>query len=198
MPIGTHKILLFTGGGGERIWYSEDNDARTFMSNWNYSGEIYNMTNLGAFGNSWVHGWGGSARTYELTLNNIPGHTQIKYQAKYHMVDSWDNEYNEVRITTGASNSGTLTYASWRKSAGNAYLDSVSTNYGTTLNFVSGVDYSYEPWNGSNDATNGYADFDSNWQNHSASSIRIFQRTDLDQAQSDEAYYISHATLWIR
>jgi len=198
MPIGTNKILLFgASGSGERIWYSEGTDARAGIGNWNYS-EVYNMTQLGPFGNSWIHGWGGSPRTYELTLSGIPGHTEIKYTAKYHLVDSWDNEYNEVRITTGNSGSGTRTYASWRKTWNRNYIDSPSTSYGATINFVNNIDYSYEPWNGSNDPTMGYVDFDSGWQPHTDSSIRIYQRTDLDQGQSDEAYYISHATLWIR
>jgi hypothetical protein len=196
--LGVNKILILGSGGGERIWYTEGNDARNFMGNWNYSSEIYNMTNLGPYGDSWVHGWGGSPRTYELTLNGIPSHSQIRYTAKYHLVDSWDNEYNEVRITTGDSSSGTLTYASWRKTWNRNYIDSASVSYGATINFISGIDYSYEPWNGSNDSTLGYVDFDSDWQNHSSNSIRIYQRTDLDQGASDEAYYISHATLWIR
>ena len=198
--LGINKILTLGGGAsGERIWYTEGNDARNFMGNWNYSSEIYNMTKLGEYGNSWVHGWGGSPRTYELTLSGIPSHNEIKYTAKYHLVDSWDNEYNEVRITTGSSGStSTRTYASWRKTWNRNYIDSASTSYGATINFQSGIDYSYEPWNGSNDSTLGYVDFDSNWQPHTDSSIRIYQRTDLNQGQSDEAYYISHATLWIR
>lgn len=185
------------GGPGERIWYQEGTDSRPYIGNWNYQ-EQYNMTRLGPFGNAHVHGWGGSPRTYELTLNNIPSHSEIKYTAIYHLVDSWDNEYNEVRITTGSSSSGTRTYASWRKTWNRNYIDNASTNYGASINFTANVDYSYEPWNGSNDPTMGYVTFDSNWQSHSASSIRIYQRTDLDQGQSDEAYYISHATLWIR
>ena len=75
--LGVNKILILGSGGGERIWYTEGNDARNFMGNWNYSSEIYNMTNLGPYGDSWVHGWGGSPRTYELTLNGIPSHSQI-------------------------------------------------------------------------------------------------------------------------
>jgi hypothetical protein len=197
--IGINKIMVLGGtGGGERVWYTEGTDCRDFMSNWNYSSELYNMTRLGPFGNSWVHGWGGSPRTYELTLNNIPSHTAIRYTAKYHLVDSWDNEYNEVRITNGPSNVDSRTYASWRKTWNRNYIDNASVNYGATINFITGIDYSYEPWNGSNDSTMGYVDFDSDWQDHNASSIRIYSRTDLNQGQSDEAYYISHATLWIR
>ena len=58
--------------------------------------------------------------------------------------------------------------------------------------------YSYEPWNGNNQRTNGYVEIDTNWQPHTNSNIRVYHRTDLDQAQGDEAYYISHARLSYR
>ena len=73
------------------------------------------MTTLASFGNCHVHEWGGSGRTYELTLGSLPAHTEIRYRCYIHMVDSWDNEYNEIRMTTGSSSSGTRTYLNWRK-----------------------------------------------------------------------------------
>ena len=42
------------------------------------------------------------------------------------------------------------------------YIDNASASYGASINFTANVDYSYEPWNGSNDPTMGYVTFDSN------------------------------------
>ena len=91
-----------------------------------------------------------------------------------------------------------LTYLSWRKIWNEDYLRDGSSNYGATMDFVGNQPYSYEPWNGNNQRTNGYVNIDTNWQAHTNSSIIIYHRTDLDQAQSDEAYYISHSQLYIR
>ena len=186
-----------TGGTPtETLWYNEGNDCRSFMNNWNYNGELYNMTTLANFGNSWVHGWGGSGRTYELTLSSIPSHTEVRYRCNIHMVDSWDNEYNEIRMWNNAQTE--LTYLSWRKIWNEDYLRNTTSNYGATMYFYGDQPYSYEPWNGNNQRTNGYVAIDTNWQPHSNTNIRIFHRTDLDQGQSDEAYYISHSQLYIR
>ena len=183
------------GAPQESLWYNEGNDVRSFINNWNLT-ETYNMTTLASFGNSYVHGWGGSGRTYQLTLNNIPSHTEVRYKCRIHMIDSWDNEYNEIRMTNDSNTQ--LTYLSWRKIWNEDYLRDGSSNYGATMDFVGNQPYSYEPWNGNNQRTNGYVNIDTNWQAHTNSSIIIYHRTDLDQAQSDEAYYISHSQLYIR
>jgi hypothetical protein len=185
------------GGSQETLWYDEGNDVRSYTSNWNYTG-TYNMSTLAGFGNSHVHEWGGSGRTYELTLSSIPAHAEVRYRCYIHMVDSWDNEYNEIRMTTGATGSSERTYLNWRKVWNDDFIKNVSASYGGMIRFYGNQPYSYEPWNGNNQRTNGYVEVDTNWQPHDQSSIRIFHRTDLNQAASDEAYYISHSKLYLR
>lgn len=185
-----------TGGQQqEELWYDEGNDVRSFANNWNYT-QTYNMTTLASFGNSHVHAWLGSPRTYELNLSDIPAHTEVRYQCYIHMVDSWDNEYNEIRMTDDSNSQNT--YMSFRKTWNRDYLNTPATFNGAMLRFVPNQPYSYEPWNGNNQRTNGYAVIDTNWQPHTINSITIYHRTDLNQAQSDEAFYISHSKLYIR
>jgi hypothetical protein len=185
-----------TGGAPqEQLWYNEGNDVRAYANNWNYTG-TYNMTTLASFGNSYVHEWGGSPRTYELTLNNIPSHAEVRYKCRIHMIDSWDDEYNEIRMTNDSDTQ--LTYLTWRKIWNNDYLRNTTSNYGATMYFYGNQPYSYEPWNGNNQLTNGYVDIDTNWQPHTNSSIKVYHYTGLDQGSSDEAYYISHSQLYIR
>lgn len=193
-PRQLRQLLLGSGTGGRRSWYAEGTDSRNTIGNWNHQ-EQFNMTTCASFGNCWIHGWGGSPRTYELTLNGIPTHTEVRYTCYIHMVDSWDNEYNNVRMWNNGQSQ--INYVEFRKTWNNPYLDSVGQYNGGTVSFVANQPYSYEPWNGNNQPTNGYAVIDTNWQSHSNSNIRIFHRTDLDQGAGDEAYYISHATLWI-
>lgn len=178
---------------GERLyWYYEGNDCRGYMGNWNYSSEQYNMTTLGEFGNSWVHGWGGSGRTYLLTVNNLPAHSKLRYTCNIHMVDSWDNEYNNVRVND--NNGNEFQIAEWRKNYGNAYVDSLSTSNGGSVTQNFNRTYSYVPWGGQRSG-NGYITVTSNWYNHSRSQFQAWHRTDLDQGQGDEAYYISHVQI---
>ena len=182
-----------SGSSGERLyWYYESNDCRSYMGNWNYSSEQYNMTTLGEFGNSWVHGWGGSGRTYLLTVNSLPVHTELRYTCNIHMVDSWDKEYNNVRVND--NNGNEFQIAEWRKNYGNAYVDSLNQSNGGSVTQFFNRTYSYVPWGG-NRAGNGYITVTSNWYNHSRSQFQAWHRTDLDQGQGDEAYYISHVQI---
>jgi len=181
-----------TSGGERLLWYYEGNDCRSYMSNWNYNSEQYNMTSLAEFGNSWVHGWGGSGRTYILTVNNLPSHTELRYTCNIHLVDSWDNEYNNVRVNN--SSGGEVQIAEWRKNLPNAYVDSLSTSNGGSVTQNFNRSYSYVPWGG-NRAANGYITVTSNYYSHNRSQFQAWHRTDLDQGQSDEAYYISHVRI---
>ena len=55
--------------------------------------------------------------------------------------------------------------------------------------------YSYEPWNGSNDGTMCYLRFSSGWIPHTSATVQVDHRTDLNQSRGDEAYYISHSRI---
>ena len=201
MPIGINKILSSGGGGSSasRITvYDEGNDCRDFLANWNYN-ETSNMSvspvpNGYDGGSGYWHGWGGSGRTYTLTKGDLPSHQFLCYDCIIHHVDSWDNEYQHMNIDG-------VRFASWRKIWNENRFRELVGNHdssetgGATLLARFNNDYSYEPWNGSNDSTMGYIRFSSGWIPHTASSVTVDHRTDLNQGRGDEAYYISHARI---
>ena len=182
---------------GERIYYDEGADCRATISNWNDQ-QVYNMTDCAGLGNCWIHGWGGSARAYQLSLSGLPAHTEIKYECYIHHVDSWDDEQNRIYTSdTGGSN---ILRASWTKSNG-GFPASISTN-GTTASWWGNKYYSYAPWNGNNGEResrwDGYMKVTTDWYSHTSSTFVARHETDLNQAAEDEAFYISHVRVWIR
>ena len=185
--------------GAERLYYDEGTRADLFTSNWNNS-TTYNMSDMGGFGSVTAHGWSNGPANYTLSLGSLPEHTQIRYEVIWHMVDSLDNENNELHITNDGG--GETRYAYWTKN-----YQSAPAN----LNIASGVDfswhgnryYSYAPWGGTTvtregNGGNGYARIRTPWINHSANSISIRHYIGADQAQADEACYLSHVKFWIR
>lgn len=197
-----HKFgnRAFTGGFqtgsaslGERLyWYYEGSDCRSYMSNWNYSSEQYNMTTCANLGNCWIHGWGGSARTYTLNVSGLAVHSQLRFTCYVHMVDSWDNEYNYININD--NNDNQFEIVNWRK-VYNATPNSVNTSNGGTFTWYGGQTYSYRPWGNGSYGNDGYAIVTSNYYNHSRSNFRANIYTGLDQGQGDEAFYISHVQI---
>jgi hypothetical protein len=178
----------------EILFYDEGTDARSFVSNWNDQ-QVFNMTTTADLGNCWIHGWGGSPRNYTLSLSNIPTHTEVKYECFIHMVDSWDNETCQI-YTTNSSGSEVLR-AQWTKVYNTQ--PSVSTlASGSSFTFKTGQTYSYRPWGNGTNGNDGYASFSSGWYSHTASTFSARHYTGLDQAASDEAYYISHVKLYTR
>jgi len=178
----------------EKLYYSEGSDCRPYLSNWNDQ-QYYNMTTCADLGNCYIHGWGGSPRSYTLSLSSIPTHSEIRYQCYVHMVDSWDNEYNAVYTTVNGG--GEVNRANWRK-VWTSPPNSISKASGTTANWSGQREYSYDPWNGEIDINNGYMTVDTGWYSHSDSTFSARHYTELNQAQSDEAFYVSHVKVWIR
>ena len=189
------SVSMQTTAGERLYWYYEGNDCRSYMGNWNYSSEQYNMTTLGEFGNCWVHGWGGSGRTYVLTVNSLPSHSELRFYANIHMVDSWDNEYNNVRVNNSDGSEREL--CNWRHTYSNAYVDSLNVYNGATVDQYFNRSYSYVPWGGQRSG-NGYITVTSNWYSHNRSQFQAWFRTDLDQGQGDEAYYIHNVRIDLR
>ena len=201
MPIGIAKIITGGAGGGSvqrQTVYDEGNDVRSNIGNWNYS-ETSQMsvspTPAGYDGGSgYWHGWGGSGRTYTLTKGSLPSHQYLCYDCLIHHVDSWDNEYQHINIDGNR-------FANWRKQWNEDRMRELvgaherSVTGGATLLTRCSNDYSYEPWNGSNDGTMCYIRFSSGWIPHTASSVQVDHRTDLNQSRGDEAYYISHSRI---
>lgn len=199
MPsIGIAKILSIGGGAGfasKETVYDEGNDCRATIANWNRSeySQMYGRPDINDYG--YWHGWGGSPRDYTLTLGGLPSHQYINYSCYLHHVDSWDNEYQYINID------GTR-FANWRKIWNENRFRELNTNHDASRTSPValarfGIDYSYEPWNGSNDSTMGYVKFSSGWIPHTSSSLQVVHYTGLDQGRGDEAFYISHAKVQI-
>lgn len=182
----------------ERLYYDEGTNAASFTGNWN-NATTFNMTDFGGLGNVTAHGWDTGPANYTLTLNNLPTHTQVRYEVFWHMVGSLDDEPNELFVTNSAGSE--VRYAYWTKPFGPpANLNLAS---GTTFSWIGNRWYSDEPWGGSgrvldNNGGNGYAIVNTGWINHTASSISVRHYIGANQPRSDESGYLSHVKLWIR
>ena len=102
MPIGMNKLLQ---GGGDGAGFArkitvldEGNDCRPTIGLWNRSeySSMYGRPDINSTG--YWHGWGGSARSYDLNMNDLPPHRYLNYSCYIHHVDSWDNEYQYVNV----------------------------------------------------------------------------------------------------
>lgn len=178
----------------EAVFYNEGADARPFVSNWNDQ-QVFNMTTTADLGNCHIHGWGGSSRSYTLSLSNIPSHSEVKYECFIHMVDSWDGETSEIYTTNSAGSE--VLRVRWTKSLSGQPNVSVLTA-GSSFPFKTGQTYSYRPWGNGSAGNDGYASFSSGWYSHTASTFSARHFTGLDQAATDEAFYISHVKLSYR
>ena len=195
---GDLNVNNVTMSAGERVYYSEGTRADLYTSNWN-NATTFNMSDLGGLGNVTAHGWNTGPANYTLSLSGLPTHTQVRYEVYWHMVDSLDNENNELHITN--SSGSEVRYAYWTKPfdpPANINLAS-----GTTFSWHGNKHYSYAPWGGTNrmrdnNGANGYAIINSGWIDHNASSISIRHYIGANQAQSDESCYLSHVKMWIR
>ena len=183
----------------ERLWYDEGSNAAPFVGNWN-NATVTTMAEFGGLGSVTAHGWAGGAANYTLSLGGLPPHTEIRYEVFWHMVDSLDNETSQLFITnTAGTEVNQLTFT---KVSGSPPVAS-SVASGVTTSWQGNRWYGTAPWGGSgrvleNNGANGYWDINSGWFAHTASTISIRHLLGADQAQSDEAMYLSHVKLWIR
>ena len=193
------KFNSLAWSSAERLYYDEGANAAAYTGNWNYT-ETTNMTQFADFGNVTAHGWGGSARTYQLTLSGLPSHTEIMYECVFHMVDSLDREGYWYLYTSNSSN-GDITQAQWYKGYAEA-PDTLTVYNSTTFNWKGGQYYSYAPWAGSNTVRerggNGYAIVNTGWYSHTSGTFIAKHTIPVDQPATDEAGYISHVRVWIR
>ena len=175
------------GGGGSAgdppLDYNEGATART--DRWD-NATTYLMSNVSGLGQVLMHGYQPGTR-FTFTYNNLPGHNQVRYQVYWHFVDSVDNEYCELTINSEI-------FAQFRK-----YLSSngfsLESSRMATATWVP-ASYSYAPWPGA--TVDGYIVFDTGWINHTASTFTAGHYNGLNQAQSDEATYISHVRFQTR
>lgn len=173
--------------------YYEGANAAPFVQYWN-NATTYTMADFGGIPNVTAHGWGGGPATYTLTLNNLPGHTQVRYKVFWHLVDSLDNETNQLFIGDGSSELEILRFTKLYNST-----PSISVQNAKTSAVWSGSKtYTYRPWaNGSYDA-DGYLIIDSGWIGYSTSTFTARHVLGADQPASDEAEYLSHVEVLLR
>jgi len=183
----------------EKLYYDEGTRADLYTSNWNNS-TTYNMTDFGGLGNVTAHGWTTGPATYTLTLTGLPAHAEVRYQCFLHYVDSVDNEVTNV--FTMDSTGGETERLRMNRTSGVSPTYTVLAS-GTTVSWHANRFYSYAPWGGPSrtvlpDGGNGYVIMDTGWYSHTSSTFTARHVLGADQAQLDEAQYISHVKLWIR
>jgi len=166
-------------------FYSEGTNAGSNLSKWNKS-DIYSFTSISGLGAVTCHG--PVSGQYTLTLTNLPTHSRLRYKVYWHFVDSLDNEQSTILIDG-------LVYAEFRKSG------TVGTGVPvyTVNRFQSSVwttaTYSYAPWGTGNDTSDGYIIFDTGYFDHSAKTLIVDHILGHDEAQTNEAMYLSHVEL---
>lgn len=172
--------------------YYEGADATNFLNNWNNSTTYY-MAQFGGLGPVTAHGFSSGPVNYTLTLPGLPTHTRIKYRVFWHMVDSLDTETSRLYIGDGSSETEYLTFTKIYNAA-----PSVSYAGGNLTTSWSGHQtYSYRPWAGGGYGADGYMTVDSGWINHTSATLTVRHYMGADQAQADEAMYLSHVEVLI-
>jgi hypothetical protein len=177
---------------GENVVYNEGSYATT--SGWN-NGDTYNMTVLGPFGNCVVHGWNPANKNFTLSLSSLPSHSYVKVECYIHLVDSVDDEWNYASTTNDA---GTYVQHLQFKKVYNAPPNSVTFSNGAFGIWNRNIFYSYRPWANGSHGQDGFYEFSTNWQAHTASTFSFRFITEVDQAATDEAVYLSHVKVTVR
>lgn len=185
------------GGGGVGIYgnvgpristiINEGLDPSATLQYWNPS-LTFSMTQFGGLGAGTAHGYLPSTSFY-LNIPNLTTHNKIRYQFYWHFVDSVDNESSYLEIDG-------VRYLQFTKTANAPGASSITINRCEIFTWVSNNTYSYSPW-GNNTSSNGYFIIDTGWINHTKGSISINHFFGPDQAQTDEACYVSHSTFQI-
>jgi len=190
------------GGGGGRMsvashdffgTWTYDEGATADPSRWDNQ-QTFSMTDIGSLGAVVLHGYS-PRTTYTITHSQLPTHSQARYQVYWHCVDSLDSEYSTLTIN------GEL-FADFRKQgylAQNQGEPTFYTNRMATSKWVR-AEYSYAPWSTATGifAAPGYIVFDTGWIDHTSTTFTASHYFGADQAQSDEAMYLSHVKIQTR
>jgi hypothetical protein len=171
-------------------YYYEGSNASLsyFIGNWNNS-TTYNMTQFGGLGNVTAHGFSSGPATYTLTLPISHTHTQVRYKVFWHLVDSLDNEVNQLFVTNQTGNEvELLRFTKQYNLVPNISVQKV----GVSATWSGHQTYTYRPWGGGNYGADVYLTIDSGWHPHTGSTLTIRHVMGADQAQADEAEYLSH------
>jgi hypothetical protein len=177
-------------------YYYEGSNASLgyFIGNWNNS-TTYNMTQFGGLGNVTAHGFSSGPATYTLTLPISHTHTQVRYKVFWHLVDSLDNEVNQLFVTNQTGNEvELLRFTKQYNLVPNISIQKV----GITATWSGHQSYTYRPWAGGVYGQDGYLTIDSGWFPHTGNSLIIRHVMGADQSQTDEAQYLSHVEIDIK
>lgn len=174
------------------LHYNEGTRADLYNSNWNNT-TTYTMTNFGGLGQVTAHGFTSGPVTYTLTLNDLPYHTKVKYCVYWHLVDSLDTETNNLYLMN-SSESETEVLRFTKDLNQNGFTTNVLAS-GASATWSGSQTYSYKPWGGT--SIDGYILFDSGYYDHTSSTFTARHVMGADQAQTDEAEYLSHVMLWL-
>ena len=174
--------------------YSEGNNAAPYVANWNNS-TTYTMNQFGGLGKVNAHGWTTGPATYTLTLTSLPVHTEVRYKVFWHLVDSLDNETNQ--LFTMNSSGGETEKLRFTKVYNSEPAISVQDS-GVIAPWSGHQVYTYRPWAGGAYGQDGYLSIDTDWYSHTANSFTARHVMGADQGQTDEAEYLSHVQVYLR
>ena len=147
----------------------------------------YTMTDFGGVPNMTAHGYNAST-IFTFSYPNLPRHDQIRYQLRWHLVDSLDGETSNLNIDG-------VRYLTFTK----VYNTPPSVSFSLLANNAFTVaSYSYRPWANGAYGQDGYINVDTGWITHTASNISIQHFIGADQVQTDEAEYLSNVRLQTR
>jgi hypothetical protein len=174
--------------------YSEGNNAAPHVGNWNNT-TTYTMNQFGGLGKVNAHGFSSGPVTYTLTLSSLPVHTEVRYKVFWHLVDSLDNETNQ--LFTMNSSGGETEKLRFTKQYNLEPAISVQDT-GVIASWSGPQTYTYRPWANGYYGQDGYLSIDTGWYSHTANSFTARHVMGADQAQSDEAEYLSHVQVYLR
>ena len=174
--------------------YSEGNNAAPYVANWNNT-TTYTMNQFGGLGKVNAHGWSTGPATYTLTLSSLPVHTEVRYKVFWHLVDSLDNETNQ--LFTMNSSGGETEKLRFTKQYNLEPAISVQDS-GVIAPWSGHQTYTYRPWAGGAYGQDGYLSIDTGWYSHTANSFTARHVMGADQGQTDEAEYLSHVQVYLR
>jgi hypothetical protein len=174
--------------------YSEGNNAAPYVANWNNT-TTYTMNQFGGLGKVNAHGFSSGPVTYTLTLSSLPAHTEVRYKVFWHLVDSLDNETNQLFTMNSAG--GETEKLRFTKQYNLEPAISVQDS-GVIASWSGHQTYTYRPWAGGYYQQDGYLSIDTGWYSHTATSFTARHVMGADQGQTDEAEYLSHVQVYLR
>ena len=190
--IGTSRSfsITVTTTNFSGLYYNEGTTAQT--TGWN-NATTYYMADFGGLGGCTAHGFTSGPVTFTLTKTGLPRHSNIRYIVYWHMVDSLDNETSS--LYTGDGSISTERFR-WTKVYNAVPSFSVIAS-GASQVFNDAKSYSYRPWGNGGYGHDGYSVLDTGYYSHTSSTFTATHNMGADQAQGDEAMYLTHVQIYL-